>query len=173
VSSSEADIATLFQEGAAKRRGMALFRVGLVGLVCAVFVAVGVGVGGAFMCISSLVSGAVAVAFILEAFRNLSGPMLFVVGRVTQSGWVTDSDRGGPGDGAATVRVVKVPRVTLEVEECFERTPDGKRTERPDVPRPFVIELPQWLERLKVEQRVVLVCLPASTDPVHWRVLAG
>ncbi|MFT3712495.1 MAG: hypothetical protein QM817_33020 [Archangium sp.] len=164
MSLSEADLATLFQEGRAKRRGMALFRVGIVWAVCAVFIGIGIAVGGAFLCISVFTTGAVAVAFLLDAVRNLGGSMLFVIGRVTHSGWVTDGD----GDGG----LAKVPRVTVDVEECFVRTTAGTRTDLPGAPRLFVIEMPQWLERLKADQRVVLVCLPSSTDPVHWRVLS-
>lgn len=167
---SETDVAALFNEGLSKRRGMAFFRVGVVCTICLVFMGIGLAVGGAFLCISWFVAGAVALAFIFEAFRNLGGSMLFVVGRVTESGWVSDTDGGGPGDGAA-VRIVRVPRVKVDVEELFVRAPNGQRSDDPAVPRPFVIELPQWLERLKTDQRVVLVCLPASTDPVHWRVL--
>lgn len=167
---SEAEVAALFAEGLSKRRGMAFFRVGVVCTICLVFMGIGLAVGGAFLCISWFVAGAVALAFIFEAFRNLGGSMLFVVGRVTESGWVTDSD-GGPGDGAA-LRMMRVPRVKVDVEELFVRAPNGQRSDDPAVPRPFVIEMPQWLERVKVDQRVALVCLPSSTDPVHWKILS-
>ena len=92
MSLSEPEISTLFAEGLSKRRGMAFFRVGVVCTLCLVMMGIGVGVGGGFMCLSVPVAGAVALAFIFEAFRNLGGSLLFVVGRVTECGWVTDGD---------------------------------------------------------------------------------
>jgi hypothetical protein len=106
----------------------------------------------------------VAVAFVRESRKDLGGALLFVVGRVTEADWVKSSDGGGTGDPGT--RLLMVPRVSVEVEQCFEFDAGNVQKDREDVERPFVVEQPKWLRRVVKGQRVIFVCLPSSTEPV-------
>jgi len=155
----------LYGKASSKRNATSLFRVaGALG-ACGFVGLAAIAVGGWFAVVGLLVASVVAFAFVRESRKDLGGALVLVVGQVTESGWVQRGDSGGISDTAA--RLVMVPRVSLEVEECFEFDAANVRKDRDDLQRPFVVEQPKWLKRVSKGQRVVFVCLPSSTEPVE------
>jgi len=165
---TDLEVDELYRAASAKRAMAAGFRV-VAAIGIGMFIsAVSVFAGGAFVCLAMFVSTAVAIAFGFEFVRNMRPKMLFVVGQVTESGWALGADGGGAGEVGA--RLVAEPRLSLSVEEAFFRGNAGPR-EVTTVENPFVVLHPKWMSRITKGERVVLVCLPASTDPVHFKAL--
>ncbi|MFO0595033.1 MAG: hypothetical protein U0228_07005 [Myxococcaceae bacterium] len=159
---TDLEVDELYRAASAKRAMAAGFRV-VAAIGIGMFIsAVSVFAGGAFVCLAMFVSTAVAIAFGFEFVRNMRPKMLFVVGQVTESGWALATE--------GLTRVSAEPRLSLSVEEAFFRGNAGPR-EVTTVENPFVVLHPKWMSRIAKGERVVLVCLPASTDPVHFKAL--
>jgi hypothetical protein len=149
----------------ARQRRMAALRPGVCAIIAVPLLILAAMRPSIVTALLAVVPVLVFVAFLREAMREAREDPLVIRGRVIQRGGVWGTDSGGMVESPA-LRVVYTRRVTIEVREAWFVDGRGQRRPASEHVGRFETELPQWVNRVDLDEEVALLCLPRSTDPI-------